>query len=300
MSNNYPSDWDSRRREVYERDDHTCQNCGRSIRNRSGLELHAHHIVPISKGGSHAKTNLSTMCSECHDAIHNDQQAPTAKRTHQSADRLTNYQDVFELTPKISQYVQDNATGHLAVGKDGIGIDQIIGYYETEGESVRADIHEYKRTLSSFDPYDNADSDHVEDDFKLAVETLIDAYLAFLDEILELDRLMKRYVEELTTVECSGCGIVHPESLAFCGECGTELPVQSKCSECGKTRERTNQNYCQGCGTELHAYPESRLEQIETTKREYENRKASMLDALERASQIASEEVLPLWERELN
>lgn len=102
MSDNYPSDWDARRQEVYERDEYTCQNCGRSIRNRSDLELQAHHIVPISKGGSHAKTNLSTMCSECHNAIHNDQQAPTAHGTPQSTNRLTNYQDVFKLGPKLA------------------------------------------------------------------------------------------------------------------------------------------------------------------------------------------------------
>lgn len=299
MTDNYPSDWDSRRQEVYQRDDYTCQNCGRSIRQNSSLDLHAHHIVPISKGGSHAKTNLSTMCSECHDAIHHDQQAPTAYGTPPSTDRMTNYQDLFELAPKLPKYMTNNASGHLAVGKDSVGVDQILGYYESQGESIRGDIHEYKRTLASFDPYDNADSEHVQDDFKSAVEDLIDKYISFLDEVLELDRLVTRYVNELTTVECSGCGTVLSETVGFCGECGTELPVLSTCVECGKTRETTQQNFCQGCGTELNSYPESKLEQIETTVREYQKAKDSMFDTLESAAEFSSEEVLPLWEREL-
>lgn len=300
MSNNYPSDWDSRRREVYERDGYMCQNCGRSLRNRSDLELHAHHIVPISKGGSHAKTNLSTMCSECHDAIHNDQEAPTAYRMPQTTSELTNYQDVFEILMKISQYITNNAAGHIAVSKDSVDIDQILAYYDTQRESVQTDIHEYKRNIASFDPYDNADSDHVQDDFKEEVERLIDVIIVMLDEFLELDRLLVRYVEKLTTVECPGCGVIHSESTEFCGECGTELPVLSICPECGKPRQTTHQNYCQGCGGELNSYPKSWLEQIETTKKEHEKKKESMNDTREQIGQIAEEEVQPLWERELS
>ena len=81
MSSSYPSDWDSRRRRVYRRDDYTCANCG--VRGGGGhdaesVELHAHHIVPISKGGSHATSNLKTLCVDCHNAIHQKRaMAPT-------------------------------------------------------------------------------------------------------------------------------------------------------------------------------------------------------------------------------
>jgi hypothetical protein len=66
----YPDDWNSRRRRVYQRDDYTCQNCGAKGGQKGDAELHAHHIVPKSKGGSHNLNNLKTLCSHCHDTIH--------------------------------------------------------------------------------------------------------------------------------------------------------------------------------------------------------------------------------------
>ncbi|WP_336339415.1 HNH endonuclease [Haloarcula brevis] len=78
MSEGYPSDWGSRRKEVYRRDDFTCQNCGAVGGPRGDAELHAHHIVPKSKGGTHNTSNLKTLCKDCHDAIHGNSVAPTA------------------------------------------------------------------------------------------------------------------------------------------------------------------------------------------------------------------------------
>lgn len=77
MSSGYPSDWHSRRREVYERDDYQCQNCGQKGGTYGDAKLHAHHIVPKSKGGTHHPENLSTLCKECHGAVHGDSMAPT-------------------------------------------------------------------------------------------------------------------------------------------------------------------------------------------------------------------------------
>lgn len=63
----YPVDWDRRRRHVYRRDGYQCRNCGA----RSGeVELHAHHVVPKSEGGSHHTRNLVTLCVACHDDAH--------------------------------------------------------------------------------------------------------------------------------------------------------------------------------------------------------------------------------------
>ncbi|SDJ54860.1 HNH endonuclease [Halovenus aranensis] len=80
MDNRYPDDWSSRSREIKKRDDYTCQNCGAKGGPKGNNELHAHHVVPISDGGSHKKTNLKTLCKDCHDSIHhNDKVAPTGK-----------------------------------------------------------------------------------------------------------------------------------------------------------------------------------------------------------------------------
>lgn len=63
--NNYPEDWDERRQKCYDRDNHTCQECG-----STDEELHAHHITSISDGGSHDIENLTTLCKSCHEEVH--------------------------------------------------------------------------------------------------------------------------------------------------------------------------------------------------------------------------------------
>jgi len=78
MSSNYPSNWNSIRKKVYKRDNYTCKNCGAKGGPHGQAELHAHHGVPLSKGGSNKLSNLQTYCKECHNAIHGDFQAPTA------------------------------------------------------------------------------------------------------------------------------------------------------------------------------------------------------------------------------
>lgn len=62
---------------VYQRDNYRCQNCGAKQVDES-VELHAHHIVPLSDGGTNKSSNLKTLCSDCHKAIHTDSKAPTA------------------------------------------------------------------------------------------------------------------------------------------------------------------------------------------------------------------------------
>jgi hypothetical protein len=66
----YPENWDSLRRQVYNRDDYQCQNCGSKGGPRGNTELHAHHVVPRSSGGNDAMSNLVTLCSNCHERIH--------------------------------------------------------------------------------------------------------------------------------------------------------------------------------------------------------------------------------------
>jgi 5-methylcytosine-specific restriction endonuclease McrA len=72
----YPDDWDTRRRQVYKRDDYTCRNCGQTGGDKGETELHAHHIVPKSRGGSHSLSNLATLCKECHRDAHGKKTVP--------------------------------------------------------------------------------------------------------------------------------------------------------------------------------------------------------------------------------
>lgn len=59
------------RRQVLERDDHTCQYCNRE--SSSDVHLVAHHITPFKRfgipGRAHAPRNLVTLCSDCHNYV---------------------------------------------------------------------------------------------------------------------------------------------------------------------------------------------------------------------------------------
>ncbi|MFC4540480.1 HNH endonuclease [Halosolutus amylolyticus] len=68
--NRYPENWDILRRQAYKRDEYRCRNCGAGGGPHGNVELHAHHIVPLSCGGTNALSNLSTLCSTCHGLIH--------------------------------------------------------------------------------------------------------------------------------------------------------------------------------------------------------------------------------------
>lgn len=66
----YPSDWNQRRKRVYQRDNYTCQRCGTKGGPYGNAEIHAHHRIPISQGGGHELSNLVSVCRSCHEAIH--------------------------------------------------------------------------------------------------------------------------------------------------------------------------------------------------------------------------------------
>lgn len=51
------------REEIMERDNYTCQICGKYMPDRIGLQID--HIVPVSKGGKTVPSNLRVLCSRC-------------------------------------------------------------------------------------------------------------------------------------------------------------------------------------------------------------------------------------------
>ena len=60
----YPPDWSARKEEVINRDGNYCSACG------AAGGLHLHHILPMSKGGSHRLDNLILLCASCHSDAH--------------------------------------------------------------------------------------------------------------------------------------------------------------------------------------------------------------------------------------
>ena len=51
------------RQQIMERDNYTCQICGKYMPDKVGL--HIDHIVPIAKGGKTVPSNLQVLCSRC-------------------------------------------------------------------------------------------------------------------------------------------------------------------------------------------------------------------------------------------
>ena len=50
---------------VFERDNYTCQACGRTP--EDGVKLSPDHIVPVDWGGKTTLSNLQTLCKECNE-----------------------------------------------------------------------------------------------------------------------------------------------------------------------------------------------------------------------------------------
>lgn len=60
-------------REVYERDDNKCRNCGWSIdlnTRRDSRILELHHLKHHAHGGVNTAINIIVLCSVCHDQVH--------------------------------------------------------------------------------------------------------------------------------------------------------------------------------------------------------------------------------------
>jgi 5-methylcytosine-specific restriction endonuclease McrA len=70
LGDEYPGNWENFRLKVYQRDNYQCQNCGLSGGPNGEIELHAHHIVPLSVGGNNTLSNIVTLCHHCHILIH--------------------------------------------------------------------------------------------------------------------------------------------------------------------------------------------------------------------------------------
>lgn len=59
----YGPEWNKRRRQAWERDEHKCTNCGDPV----GIKkCHIDHIIELSRGGTNMLENLRTLCPTCH------------------------------------------------------------------------------------------------------------------------------------------------------------------------------------------------------------------------------------------
>jgi 5-methylcytosine-specific restriction endonuclease McrA len=61
--------WKVQRKLAWERDDYTCQECGRK---EEGWKPDVHHKIPYRISGSHALDNLICYCRSCYKRIENE------------------------------------------------------------------------------------------------------------------------------------------------------------------------------------------------------------------------------------
>lgn len=69
MDYTYGQHWKELSEQVRIKSGYKCQKCGKSFVNNK-IALHAHHIIPLSKGGRNTLSNLIAVCEECHSKIH--------------------------------------------------------------------------------------------------------------------------------------------------------------------------------------------------------------------------------------
>jgi len=62
----YPLNWNKLRFAIFKKYNYRCARCGKY----SQGNLHLHHIIPLSCGGSNSISNLVPLCPECHYEIH--------------------------------------------------------------------------------------------------------------------------------------------------------------------------------------------------------------------------------------
>jgi len=108
----YPHDWDQRRRAIYQRDEYQCQNCGRRGGAAGNAELHCHHIVPKSKGGSHDASNLVTLCRNCHNQVH-DHHIPKMSNVSSGSRGQNAGLDDWQSSTQASESLQAVANEHF-------------------------------------------------------------------------------------------------------------------------------------------------------------------------------------------
>ncbi|MFC7177851.1 HNH endonuclease [Halosegnis marinus] len=256
MSDGYPSDWDTRRKDVYQRDDYTCQNCGARGGPQGNAELHAHHIVPKSNGGTHKRSNLKTMCSECHKAIHGDVMAPAPDDvlpSNTDSIRITNAQELVNLVSETINLYKE-LRSHPVISGNGVTIEGSVDDDWIE-EITR------KRTILSEYTTLSYDSPRRQD----AVDTLQQATAQHLYLMTDVVACISDFYDVAQGLACPDCGSDASVDADFCGDCGASLPTVWECPDCGRGLNTFHNDFCTYCGSELDTMPSEKAEDFDTT-----------------------------------
>lgn len=277
MSAEYPSDWDSRRRDVYQRDNHTCQNCGAMGGPNGHAELHAHHIVPKSRGGTHATSNLITLCKDCHNTVHNkSMQAPDPAQSIGS--QHLDYPNLSDaIIEDCLRLLVDGGDEMLNIFDPSTNMDVDIQARETlqltaEYRQTMLEITDAISTLENL-PKGNYPQELIEAD-KQAIEAGEQAITDVLDVIEGLEEALLELTELLTT--CPECDAELHEDDKYCGECGAKIDIYPVCQNCGSEITPPD-DFCRDCGEPIekdqmmHEQIDTKIKASEQALEEFKN-----------------------------
>jgi hypothetical protein len=126
----------SLRFEVFQRDRHTCQYCGRRA---PDVELEVDHLIPVARGGTDAFENLITSCRECNSGksaklierfTHGHtkeswREKITEKRTENLREKRSEVEDVLD-------YWAECRGMHAVTGYDEEAVFRFVAIYDPE------------------------------------------------------------------------------------------------------------------------------------------------------------------------
>ena len=100
------------RREIFSRDRHTCQYCG-----RQGTDLTLDHVIPRHRGGLHTWENLATACRTCNHR--KGGRTPEEARIRLSRQPFEPRSDVYSLfTPYLNDDRNEAWRTYLFLGRN--------------------------------------------------------------------------------------------------------------------------------------------------------------------------------------
>lgn len=113
-------DFSSRREAILNRDNYTCQICG-----KKHTRLEVHHIIFRSQGGTDDENNLITLCEDCHNYVHNGRIVLTKKPRKMSLKHATHMSiirsQLLKVYPEALEtfgFVTKENRNHLSLPKD--------------------------------------------------------------------------------------------------------------------------------------------------------------------------------------
>lgn len=280
-SKGYPSDWDSRRKKIYRRDGYECQNCGVYGGIKGDAELHAHHVVPKAKGGTHDTTNLITICKGCHKAVHGNKNAPTKKSPENiSSENIRDISSYLSTWKQVLKH-RDLASGLLTIPTGDLNdysdhdIAQEGQDFIKEAKNIREGLTKCRFRLRDMDlDYDDlAKRGNFENksEFRSTIENMTQIMLEQIELLLQGVNISQEYIETVSVIVCPKCGEEEDHQSSFCGECGENLPDVWSCSDCGGIIENRGQNFCKSCGKNSHTFPETQNDRLENLENKTED-----------------------------